>query len=299
MVFGSACLLLLVSIWCPSGQSFKTTLRLVPSMGTKGFGGNKGKGTERETSGGGFGTSSGSAGTLSKNNEPSADAFSAIFLNKDPKVAKVSVAAHIDSVNLDYPGLRAVHGDPPIFEIDDVFDEATCESYIGKAEQVGHKVQSRTFNSALSGSVRTSTTWYLPYDKVPELVEAVEKLTGVPASHFEEPQIVRYEIGQQFSWHGDSIPKSMQQDSGNRLATFILYLNTLPSIAGGATSFKDLSIQCSPDQGKGLLFFPCYADGSADDRTFHCGQIAMETKWIAQIWIHERPYHSQTDFDMR
>ena len=315
---GSACLLLLVSIWCPSGQGFKTTLRLVPSMGTKGFGGTKGKGTKRENSGGGFGTSSGSAGTLSKrenggggfgtssssagtlskNNEPS-DAFSHIFLNKDPKVAKLSVAAHIDKVNLDYPGLRAVYGDPPIFEVDDVFDEATCESYIEKAEQVGHKVQSRTFNSALTGSVRTSTTWYLPYDQVPELVQAVEKLTGVPASHFEEPQIVRYEMGQQFSWHGDSIPKSMQQDGGNRLATFILYLNTLPSIAGGATSFKDLSIQCKPDQGKGLLFFPCYADGSADDRTFHCGQIAMETKWIAQIWIHERPCHSPTAFDTR
>ena len=129
--------------------------------------------------------------------------------------------------------------------------------------------------------------------KVSELIKAAEQLTGMPASHFEEPQIVRYEMGQQFSWHGDSIPKSMQQEGGNRLATFIVYLNTLPTMAGGSTAFKDLKIQCKPDQGKGsILSMLRRRFWLLDDRTFHCGQVAMETKWIAQIWIHERPYQS-------
>ena len=252
------------------------------------------KGKIEGTNKGGFGNRVGSSGSVSKNKSPPtreiADASSA--MNKDPSLAKLTVGAHISNMNLEFPGIRAVYGDPPVFEIDNVFDQTTCESYIERAEQYGHRVQSATFNSQLSGSVRTSTTWYLPYEKVSELIKAAEQLTGMPASHFEEPQIVRYEMGQQFSWHGDSIPKSMQQEGGNRLATFIVYLNTLPTMAGGSTAFKDLKIQCKPDQGKGLLFFPCYADGSADDRTFHCGQVAMETKWIAQIWIHERPYQS-------
>ena len=214
------------------------------------------------------------------------------FLNKDPTVAALSAPAHLPSMNLEYPGLRATFGDPPVFEVDGMFDETMCKSYIQRAFDKGIEVQSATFNAKLSGSTRTSTTWFLPYAEVPELIEVCEKLTGLPVSHFEEPQIVRYEMGQQFSWHGDAIPISMQQEGGNRLATFIVYLNSLPAVAGGATAFRDLKYQCKPDMGKALLFFPCYADGSPDDRTFHCGQVAMETKYIAQIWVHERPYKS-------
>jgi hypothetical protein len=47
------------------------------------------------------------------------------------------------------------------------------------------------------------------YQDVPELITQASALTGLPSSHFEEPQIVRYEIGQQFSWHFDSIPASL------------------------------------------------------------------------------------------
>lgn len=154
-------------------------------------------------------------------------------------------------------------------------------------------MQSQTFNSN-SGSKRTSTTWYLPYKEAPELLEVASKLTGLPASQFEEPQVVRYEIGEQFSWHFDAIPSSIQKSGGNRLGTLLIYLNTLPSAAGGATCFKDLNLQVTPEQGKALLFFPCFADGSPDDRTMHCGQICSETKWIAQIWIHESDYTAVT-----
>ena len=32
-------------------------------------------------------------------------------------------------------------------------------------------------------------------------------ILGCDIHQFEEPQVVRYEIGQQFSWHYDAIPK--------------------------------------------------------------------------------------------
>jgi hypothetical protein len=259
-------------------------------MGFKGFGPASRKGSD---SGGVGGKGFVAAATESKASSSSSSS-SSFFLNSNPEIAKISVGAHIPAINLEYPGLRAVYGDPPVFEIDSVFTPEVCQSYIERASVKGKKVNSATFNAQLSGSVRTSTTWYLRFAEVPELIQVAESLTGYPSSHFEEPQIVRYEMGQQFSWHGDSIPKSVQQEQGengggNRLATFIVYLNSLPTSAGGATAFKDLRIRCQPEQGKGLLFFPCYQDGSSDDRTFHCGQVAMETKWIAQIWVHECP----------
>jgi len=213
-------------------------------------------------------------------------------LNKNPSAALVTSPNHVPSINLAYPNMKAVHGDPPVFEIDNVFTTEVCDSYISRAETLGLKVQSQTFDSN-SGSKRTSTTWYMPYKEVPELIELATKLTGLPSSQFEEPQIVRYEMGQQFSWHYDAIPTSQNNNGGNRLATLLVYLNTLPLSSGGATCFKDLNIQIKPEQGKALLFFPCFANGSPDDRTMHSGQICSDTKWIAQIWIHESDYQSK------
>ena len=97
------------------------------------------------------------------------------FLNKDPAVAALSASAHLPSINLEYPGLRATFGDPPVFEVDGIFDEAMCKSYIQRAFDKGMEVQSATFNAKLSGATRTSTTWYLPYAEVPELIEACER----------------------------------------------------------------------------------------------------------------------------
>jgi hypothetical protein len=219
---------------------------------------------------------------------------SSMKLDSDAKTALSSVRNHIESVDVSYPGLEALHGDPPVFVVNNAFSEETCKSFIRRATEVGKKVSSATFNSA-SGSTRTSTTWYLPYDKVPELIEFAEKITGISRANFEEPQVVRYEMGQQFSWHYDTIPKSMQKASGNRRATLLIYLNSLSTSAGGATCFKDLNVQVKPDLGKALLFFPTYQDGENDERTLHCGQVAFDTKYIAQIWIHEKPYES----DMR
>lgn len=42
------------------------------------------------------------------------------------------------------------------------------------------------------------------------------------------------------------------------------------------------------------MFFPCLADGTPDDRTMHAGQVAGETKWIAQMWLHENDYIPKT-----
>jgi hypothetical protein len=46
----------------------------------------------------------------------------------------------------------------------------------------------------------------------------------------------------------------MQENGGQRLATLIVYLNTVSQ--GGATAFKDLNMKVSPEKGKALLFFP-------------------------------------------
>ena len=39
----------------------------------------------------------------------------------------------------------------------------------------------------------------------------------------------------------------------------------------------------------------CYAhssaaDGVPDERTLHAGEPTSHEKWVAQLWLHERPY---------
>jgi hypothetical protein len=111
----------------------------------------------------------------------------------------------------------------------------------------------------------------------------------------EEAQIVRYRTGEEFTWHYDEIPSAQLANGGQRIATLLVYLNSIQK--GGGTIFRDLKdatglshLTMQPKQGSALLFFPAFVDGTPDDRTLHKGEIAVEEKMIAQMWIHEREY---------
>ena len=45
-----------------------------------------------------------------------------------------------------------------------------------------------------------------------------------------------------------------------------------------------------PKEGSALLFFPAFANGTLDYRTLHKGEVAVENKMIAEMWIHEKDY---------
>ena len=162
------------------------------------------------------------------------------------------------------------------------------------------KVQSATF-SPLAQSKRTSTTWYCHFQKVPTLLAKAQQLLlpSTTVEQMEEPQIVRYQMGQEFSWHYDEIPSNQLHNGGQRIGTLLVYLNTLQQNSGGGTIFRDLKdpqnnemLTMKPKQGSALLFFPAYADGTPDDRTLHKGEKVYEneSKMIAQMWIHQRSY---------
>lgn len=177
---------------------------------------------------------------------------------------------HFPTLNTSYQGIKILHNDPPVIEVKDFLSLSECDKYIASAETLGYQIPSQTFNAG-AGSTRTSTTWFMNYASVDEFVNKTVSILNWPQSRFEEPQVVRYEFGQQvrsilgsyglsspmrilfnfirnvlmmmlqFSWHYDAIPKSMQTSSGQRLATVIVYLNEVKS-SGGATVFKVIHI---------------------------------------------------------
>ena len=199
--------------------------------------------------------------------------------------------------------LRLLHRSPPVLAIDNFFTDEECDEYIALSSQDETNgdgalmVDSKTFS--LSLATRTSTTWFLHYRQVPTLLAKTSRLLdNLPIERIEEPQLVRYKTGEQFSYHYDALPdEELDRNGGNRVATLLVYLRTIDENRGGATEFRDLrdgsgnTLSMRPTKGSALLFFPTFANGRADDRTLHKGEIAVDEKMIGQIWVHQGKYN--------
>jgi prolyl 4-hydroxylase len=189
--------------------------------------------------------------------------------------------------------LNLLHKSPPVLSIENYFTKEECEECKKVTMKDAFQVESATF-SPLATSKRTSTSWFCHYAQMPTLLAKTNFRLGIPLKQMEEPQIVRYRTGEEFSWHYDEVPPTQLDNGGQRLATLLVYLNTVRR--GGGTIFRDLvdaegnPLTVKPIQGSALLFFPAFGDGQPDDRTLHKGEVAHDEKWITQMWIHERPY---------
>jgi prolyl 4-hydroxylase len=118
--------------------------------------------------------------------------------------------------------LGLLHRSPPVLAIENFFTPNECEEVKRVALAVDDKgpvqVQSATF-SALAQSKRTSTSWFCYYSQVPTLLVKAQHVLGLVMGHMEEPQIVRYKVGEEFSWHYDEVPRNQLKNGGQRIAT--------------------------------------------------------------------------------
>ena len=195
--------------------------------------------------------------------------------------------------------IHLLHQSPPVLRIDNFFTKDDCE-LIKAATFSAHQVNSATFTGALS--TRTSTSWFCRFEDVPLLLAKANHVLNIPLETMEEPQLVRYQKGQEFSWHYDEVPASQLNNGGQRIATLLVYLNDLATEdCGGGTAFRDLFLAdkktplvMKPKQGSALLFFPAFRDGTPDDRTLHRSEVMTcdSEKWIVQMWVHKDAYQA-------
>jgi len=235
--------------------------------------------------------------------------------------ASASVARAV-SLLPPFPHLEVLHRDPLVLFVPDFLPAAECDRMID-ISLGGPEARSPTLGKDdYSRAQRTSSTFYHAYRDVPEFLAATCRLFGLVGSPdsgtplrpgetyamgvCEEPQTVRYAPGQKFSWHLDALPPEGEAtgrgDAGQRTATLLVYLNDVAKEHGGATTFRDLGIggeplAVQPRKGSALIFFPSAGGvpGSPFDvRTVHSGEAMGEgvgaEKWIAQLWLRERPY---------
>lgn len=190
--------------------------------------------------------------------------------------------------------LRLLHQSPPVLAIDNFLSSYECKE-LKSATSSGHEVSSATFTGSLS--TRTSTSWFCNYSDVPVLLAKSNAILNIPLETMEEPQVVRYQKGEEFSWHYDEVPAKNLKNGGQRVATLLVYLNDVDARSGGGTAFRDLTYReeplvMQPKEGSALLFFPAFADGKPDDRTLHRSEAMSGSgeKWIIQMWTHEGKY---------
>ena len=150
--------------------------------------------------------------------------------------------------------------------------------------------------------MRTSRHTWLPhntFESTRRITEYVSKLTGLSPSHFEDFQVIYYNLGQEYDYHYDTCePKTPECEEGMdengfglRRFTFFLYLNDVEE--GGETSFVFPNIKVKPERGKGILWRNTLRDGSGGTNmnAMHAGLPPKGgEKWAMNLWIRTKPY---------
>lgn len=136
---------------------------------------------------------------------------------------------------------------------------------------------------------RTSTTYFMPNDD-PVIVGIRRKaagMAGVPESHVEGLQLVRYSKGEQYKFHYDYFDAIRHNQ---REHTFLVYLNDLDLHEGGSTIFKNYGIKVYPRKGR-CVWFRNMLDGKVNPKSLHSGEevLSDKIKYAVNVWIREKP----------
>lgn len=214
---------------------------------------------------------------------------------------------------LEYPECRLDLGDhetqvlmtlrsPHVTVLQGFLSDAECELIISLSRpklQLSRVVDNSSGKETFD-PVRTSYGTYFVRGSTPEL-HAIEArlacLSGLPVTHGEGIQVLRYGIGARYVPHFDFFPPEVPgsaahvipQRGGQRIATVVMYLNTVP--LGGETEFPDVGCKVAAVKGNACFFSYMDADGKLDRRSLHSGNaVEAGEKWIATWWMRQGPY---------
>ena len=117
----------------------------------------------------------------------------------------------------------------------------------------------------------------------------LRRIVGIPETHTEFAQILRYREGGYYRRHHDQWSLHWTPQ-GVRLFTLFVYLSTTgDGLEGGGTAFHNLSVTVEPKLGRGLLW-PNYADDGwrVERETFHEAlPVVGGTKFAFNLWFYQ------------
>jgi prolyl 4-hydroxylase len=187
---------------------------------------------------------------------------------------------------------------PWVITIDDFLAEHEIRALLEKG---GHHYERSLAGDGVSPVRTSSTSWCnVPFCEgdptIKSLKRRVANVTGVPLTHSEHVQVLRYEVGDFYRQHHDQNAHP-HSPWGPRLYTFFLYLSDVPG--GGGTRFTRLNITVEAKRGR-ALFWPSVLDTdpsgvrtSSDQRTTHEAlTVTKGQKFAANMWLHQFDFQS-------
>ena len=191
------------------------------------------------------------------------------------------------------PGAEAVG--PFALTLAGALSNEDCQAIIDCA---GERLEQSGLLGTQRENYRTSSgAWLRPNDlpeQVGKLRGIVSDITGLPATHQESVQVLRYEVGQEYRehqdfWHPNTDYYDAQMErGGQRSWSVMVYLNTVEG--GGGTGFPKLGLAVEAEEGK-LLAWQNTIDGELNYDSLHAGlPVTAGRKWVAVTWVREQPF---------
>lgn len=225
-----------------------------------------------------------------------ADAGHALAASELEFCSREDIHALLDVTNL---VRHTVAEAPRIVTIESFVPAETCRWLIARASprltraQVydpgtgGGRYEHARTNSAVEFNIADS-------DLVLLLIrQRIAALLDVPCRNLEVTTVLHYSVGENFEEHFDFLDPAVPAyardiaDRGQRMATFLLYLNE--EYTSGETTFPTLEWSYKGKTGDALLFWNLTPSGAPEPRSRHSGTPPSGgEKWLLSQWIRER-----------
>jgi prolyl 4-hydroxylase len=206
-------------------------------------------------------------------------------------------ASHAD-VDLSSLSRHDVFDTPRISIVEGFATAAECEWIIQRARPLLHRayVYNPSNGSFFTQEARNNSSVEFGIDRSDVVIMGlrlrIQALTGLHRP--EVTSILHYAPGQEFKPHYDFLDPELPgyaldiQRSGQRAATFLIYLND--DYEGGETEFVKLGWRFKGRKGDALLFWNLNAAGEPDYNTQHAGTPTTSgEKWIFSQWLRRMP----------
>ena len=197
----------------------------------------------------------------------------------------------------------------PLLKMSEALSPSVCEELIRRADQEGlwknSTVVGGSLHQVVMNNIRTSATatFNLPHHEDDELLYGIRSWAAqqlnLPTDVVEPLQIARYTRGQEYKRHFDWRSANFNGIwiFGQRVATILVYLNTLPPGAGGETEFNQANVQVRPVVGTAAIWPNVEMTGRPNEATSHQAKPVVQdgiTKYALNIWLTNKPYPNRT-----
>jgi len=227
---------------------------------------------------------------------PSARALSSLVVSAADAITKEHEGRGLETKLLRRDG-------PFLMQMEAFLSPVEAGDLIGAAEEAGFQRGDQYIDGA--AELRTSATTFCRgacqwSPSVVALTERISTYLGVPVSHFEPVQFVRYGPGERYAEHNDFIAEDVEQPCGARLFTFFVYLSD--GFGGGETAFPHIGVQIVPAVGRAAFWSNSMVyvggksgkmrwlpDGKASHEALPVaeGPLNSQVKYAANIWVHD------------